>query len=97
MLITTAHFPTQHGSKYLQQLCKHFSHKAEVTFDESSGTVALQPGPAVLSADAEGLTVRVQAEEAKGLIQARYVIDSHLVNFAFREGFTGLDWRLTEG
>lgn len=92
MLITTARYPTEHGSKYLQQLCKHFSHKTDVTFDETTGTVALQPGPATLTADAEGLSVRIVAEDAKSLIQARYVIDSHLVNFAFREGFTGLDW-----
>jgi hypothetical protein len=47
-----------------------------------------------MTADPEGLTLRVTAEDAKALIQARYVIDSHLVNFAYREGFTGLDWQL---
>lgn len=94
MLISTARYPTAHGSKYLQQLCKHFAHKVEVSFDAAQGRAALASGPADLTADDEGLTVRVQAEDAKALIQARFVIDSHLVNFAFREGFTGLNWHL---
>ncbi|AZB56982.1 DUF2218 domain-containing protein [Cereibacter sphaeroides] len=91
-MISTACLETANASKYLQQLCKHFAHKVEVRFDETEGHCALPPGPALLRADADGLTVQVEAEDAKGLIQARFVIDSHLVTFAFREGFTGLDW-----
>lgn len=95
MLVTTAHYPTAHGSKYLQQLCKHFAHKVAVSHDASSGRVALPSAPAELSADPAGLTVRICAEDAKAMIHARYVIDSHLVTFAHREGFTGLSWLLT--
>jgi hypothetical protein len=94
MLITTAHYPTEHGSKYLQQLCKHFAHKVEVTYDETSGHVALPNGTAILNADAGGLTVRIEAEDAKSIIHGRFVIDSHLVTFAHREGFLGLSWTL---
>ena len=95
MLISTAQYATAHGSKYLQQLCKHFAHKAEVTFDDTSGRVVLQPGLATMTADDTGLTIQIEAEDAKNLIQARFVIDSHLVTFAHREGFAGLDWKLT--
>lgn len=96
MFIATAHYPTEHASKYIAQLCKHFAHKAEVSWDETTGHAALPPGPATLTASPEALDVRVEAEDAKGLIHARFVIDSHLVNFAFREGFTGLDWQIQE-
>jgi hypothetical protein len=96
MMITTARYTTAHASKYLQQLCKHFAHKVEVSFDETTGRAALPPGPAELTADAEGLTVRITAEDAKSMIHARFVIDSHLVTFAHREGFTGLNWSATE-
>lgn len=92
MLETIAYYPTQNASKYLQQLCKHLGHKIEVSFSETAGHCALIAGPAELTADAEGLTVRLTAEDANGLIQSRYVIDSHLVTFAFREGFSGLSW-----
>ncbi|WP_438670576.1 DUF2218 domain-containing protein [Pseudogemmobacter sonorensis] len=52
---SSARFPTSHGSKYIQQLCKHFAHKVEVSFDEHRGRAALPMGPAELVADAEGL------------------------------------------
>lgn len=94
MIFSTAHYPTDHGSRYLQQLCKHFAHKTDVSYDETKGTVALSSGPAELLADAAVLTVRVSAEDIKGIIQARFVIDSHLVTFAHRENFTGLTWAI---
>lgn len=94
MLVTTARYPTENASKYLQQLCKHFAHKAEVTFDETTGRAALPPGLAELTADSTGLTIRIESADAKDLIQTRYVIDSHLVTFAHREGFTGLSWQI---
>lgn len=94
MIVSTARYPTEHAAKYLQQLCKHFGHKVEVEYDDSHGRAALPPGPAELAADAEGLTVRVTAEDLKGIIHARFVIDSHLVTFAHREGFAGLAWSL---
>jgi hypothetical protein len=92
MIVSTGRFPTLHASKYLQQLCRHFAHKVEVRFDEAGGEVPLATGPATLSADAAELVVHVTAEDAKGLIDARYVIDKHLVTFAFREEFSGFAW-----
>lgn len=98
MFVTTAHYSTPNGSKYLQQLCKHFAHKVEVSFDEHRGDCALPSGPAKLQADGAGLTVTIRADSAKDMIHSRFVIDSHLVTFAHREGFTGLTWEMvTEG
>lgn len=94
MIVTTARYPTQHASKYLQQLCKHFAHKVEVSFDDHQGQAALPPGPATLTADAEALTIRIAAEDAKSMIHARFIVDSHLVTFAHRENFTGLAWQV---
>lgn len=53
----TATVPTTHGSRYLQQLCKHWSHKFETSFDADKGEIAFPMGPIHLSADAELLTV----------------------------------------
>ena len=36
-----AEVPTESGSRYLQQLCKHWSHRFEVAFDAAQGTVRL--------------------------------------------------------
>lgn len=92
MMTSTGRFATPHASKYLQQLCKHFAHKVEVAFDETHGTVALGAGPAEIWADAEGLTAKVSGEDARAILEARYVIDKHLVPFAFRESFCGMAW-----
>jgi hypothetical protein len=36
---STAQVPTASGSRYLQQLCKHWQHNLEVTFTPKAGTV----------------------------------------------------------
>jgi hypothetical protein len=91
-MISIAFFPTQNAAKYMQQLCKHFAHKVEATCDDTRGDVALKDGPCVLTAEPDGLRVQVTAAAAKEIIEARFVIDIHLVTFAHRENFTGLTW-----
>lgn len=92
MLSSQSRFETSNGSKYLQQLCKHFAHKVAVEFDDKSGHADLPPGRATLAADAEGLSVVVTAKDKKGLGVARYIVEDHLKRFAFREDFSALDW-----
>ena len=92
MYTQTGHFPTSHASKYLQQLCKHFAHKVEVTFDTERGEVAFPFGRAELRATDDALHATVCAQEAEVLVRARAVIDSHLKTFAFREVFTEMTW-----
>ncbi len=94
MFVTTARFATPHGSKYLQQLCKHFAHKVEVSFDDSAGRAKLPTGQVDLAADPEGLSVTLRAEGIREMIEARYVVDKHLATFAHREGFTGFQWQM---
>lgn len=85
-------FATEHASRYLQQLCKHFAHKIEVQFDETSGMAQFPFALARLTATAKGLSVVLTAETKEGLEQGRGVLDSHLKTFAFREGFTTMNW-----
>ena len=88
----TGTFPTPNGSKYLQQLCKHFAHKIEVQHDETSGTVHLPFAVAQLVADDSGLSVRFELAHLQDVERAQSVIDKHLARFAFREDFTNMDW-----
>ncbi|MFD2175803.1 DUF2218 domain-containing protein [Rhodobacter lacus] len=94
MLVTTARFATPYAGKYIAQLCKHFAHKVRAEWDELQGRAELPSGPVLLRAEPEALVVRITAPDAKAMIQSRFVVDSHLVTFAFREGFTGLSWQL---
>ena len=92
MNVTIGRFATPNGSKFLQQLCKHFGHKREVSFTETEGTCAFDFGTAYMTADAEGLTVRFEYEVPEMLERAHMVIDKHLARFAFREGFEAMHW-----
>ncbi len=92
-LMETGWFATPNASKYLQQLCKHFAHKIDVSFDDTHGEAALPPGPAVLDATEQGLTVQISASDEEGLRHARLIIDDHLKRFAHRENFEAMSWQ----
>jgi hypothetical protein len=92
MLELTGRYETPNARKYLQQLCKHFGHKIKVTHTEQDGTCHFVMGDAHLHADDSGLSVRFELTSPDQLNPARGVIDSHLKTFAFREGFTQMDW-----
>jgi hypothetical protein len=92
MHVITGTFATPNGSKYLQQLCKHFGHKIEVEFTETDGTCAFDMGKAIMHADASGLSVRFELDGPEHVDRAHHVIDKHLERFAFREDFTGMIW-----
>ncbi|MES0826885.1 aldolase/citrate lyase family protein [Ruegeria sp. SCP11] len=83
---------TAAASKYLQQLCKHWSHKAEVSFDPTQGSVSFPGGNRVaLTADDNSLTVTATTGPRGNLAKWQEVIETHLVRFAFRENFQ-INW-----
>ncbi len=90
----TARVPTASASRYLQQLCKHWSHKLEVAFDPAHGTIRFPSGAsATLDAGAEALAVRVDAPDVETLTRMKGVVAEHLDRFAFREAPLPFDWR----
>lgn len=92
MLTKTATYETEHGKKYLQQLCKHFAHKIDVEYTDTHGECALPPGPAIMDADDKSIRINITAETEDGLKLAQHIIDSHIIKFAFREELESLDW-----
>jgi hypothetical protein len=80
----SARLSTSHGSRYLQQLCKHWSHKFPVTFTPENGRIELPMGVCILDADAEGLGLLVDTA-ADTLKRMEDVVADHLKRFAFRE------------
>lgn len=83
---------TQHASRYLQQLCKHWAHKFETEFTPTEGRIALSPANVRLAADDTGLSIEVIAPEGADLNQLRDVVQSHIERFAFRETLS-FDWQ----
>ena len=54
---STARVPTAKASRYLQQLCKHWSHKLDVELSENEGIVRFPSAVATMRADSDALTV----------------------------------------
>ena len=82
---------TANGSKYLQQLCKHWSHKLEVEFDAEHGRVAFPTSAVTFAATPETLTLTLSGPDAATLDRMEGVVAEHLKRFAFREELA-VDW-----
>ena len=86
MPVCTANVETSHASRYLQQLCKHWSHKFAVDFDASRGVIPFNPETSLdLAADDKVLRITLHVAEAGNLERMQTVVDDHLKRFAFRE------------
>jgi hypothetical protein len=107
MTITTASahalVPTANAGKYLQQLCKHWSHNLQVEFTPENGTVIFPrdargadwPGDAVVTFNVaeDGLDVRIDASSDGQLEGLKGAVARHLERFAFREAPLGFEWK----
>ena len=92
MPTSRADVPTEHASRYLQQLCKHWAHKFPVEFDPHHGAIQLSLGRTVMDADEKALHVAVAADDAATLKRLEAVVTDHIKRFAFREELT-FDWQ----
>lgn len=85
MSFSQALVPTEHASRYLQQLCKHWSHKFDVEFTAQNGRIAFDEDQIVtLTADESALHLTVTAPQAN-LPRMEQVVADHITRFAFRE------------
>jgi len=75
---------TDRPSPYLLQLCKHFRHKLDVTFDEGAGTIPFAFGRCELRAREGVLELEAIAATPAELERVENVIASHLVRFGRR-------------
>ena len=86
---------TANASRYLMQLCKHWAHRAPVTFTPTEAHVPLNAGSVCLmGADDDGLDVRIDARDASEASWLGGVVIEHLQRFAFRENLAQPVWRL---
>jgi hypothetical protein len=98
-----ARVPTTSASRYLQQLCKHWSHDLDVAFTPEQGTIRFPaagrggtfPGDALvtLEAEPETLVVRIESSVPEQGEAMKDVVARHLDRFAFREAPLPFEWR----
>ena len=96
LMQSTATWRTEHGPKYLVQLCKHFAHKIEVSYSETHGECRFSCGIVLLYADEVSLRIEAHSPDLAQLRETELVIESHLVRFAFRENLETLEWRRSD-
>ena len=97
-----AKVPTANGSRYLQQLCKHWAHNRAVEFDAHEGRVTFPkdargadwPGDALVTmTNREGaLECRIDASAPGQLVGLKGAVARHLDRFAFREAPLTVEW-----
>ena len=92
MPVSKAHLATANAEKYLQQLCKHWSHRFSVEVMPGKGTIDFGGETLDLAADADGLALVLRsAGDSAAHADLERVVAEHLQRFAFRETFA-LDW-----
>ena len=92
MAVARGRARTASGSKYLQQLCKHWSHKFEVEFSESRGQVRFPAAVATMEASTDALLVTIETNDEASVEQLKATVIRHLDRFAFREAPLPFEW-----
>ncbi|MBU6397931.1 MAG: DUF2218 domain-containing protein [Rhodospirillales bacterium] len=83
----TAIIPTASARRYLGQFVNHFAHKLPALRepDNTQGEVSFTTGLCTMDADAQKLSIILNAEDEAALIRLKDIVDRHLLRFAFRE------------
>jgi uncharacterized protein len=92
MPIAKASVPTASANKYLQQLCKHWSHRLEVDLSERKGVVRFPAAVVTLESGEGALEVEIEGEASEEVERMKGVVANHLDRFAFREAPLKFDW-----
>ena len=85
MPIVSAKVPTVNAAKYIQQLCKHWSHRLEVELSDEKGVVRFPGAVVAFEARPDDLLVTIDTQDTETVERMKGVVASHLDRFAFRE------------
>ena len=92
MAIARGRAKTTSGSKYLQRLCKHWSHRFEVEFSENRGQVRFPSAVATMEASADALLITIETDDMESVERLKEIVANHLDRFAFREAPLPFEW-----
>tara|TARA_Y100001956_G_C4126958_1_gene190687 strand:+ start:1223 stop:1504 length:282 start_codon:yes stop_codon:yes gene_type:complete len=90
-MIQTTTIQSEHASKYLTVLCRHFSRKVEAKWDDLNGHVNFPMGEATMRVEEDNLLIQCKAEDEHKLKGVIAIIESHVHLFSRRETIT-LQW-----
>jgi uncharacterized protein len=85
ILTSRADIATERPAPYMRQLCRHFGHKADSSFDDRSGYIQFEFGRCDLQAADHELQMTVSADDVQSRQRMQNVIGSHLERFGKRD------------
>jgi hypothetical protein len=90
---SNARVVTANASRYLQQVCKHWSHKFAVEFTPDRGRVPFATDRSCeFEAQPQALVLHLEAPDEESLTRMQGVVVDHVKRFAFREDFGEVTW-----
>ncbi len=93
MMKSEARIATASASRYLQQVCKHWSHKFKVDFTPEAGEIVFADGRVcTMTASPTELVCIAAAPSPEALDRLQGVIVEHVKRFAFRENLDNVVW-----
>ncbi|HCJ27991.1 MAG TPA: DUF2218 domain-containing protein [Pseudomonas sp.] len=88
MLSSTVQIETTNPSRLIRRLCKHWSHKFDVSFDDQQGHIAFGGASCLLTAGEGNLTAKIQTEDEAQLEKMETVVADHLQRMSTDETFS---------
>jgi hypothetical protein len=101
MLTTEAHVETESATRYLAQICRHFSNlrrhesryeaqappdmHVHVEWSDTRGTITFAWGRCILEATPNALTLSVEAADEDNLQRVQDLVGEHLERFGSRD------------
>lgn len=82
MPASRAEVATEHASRYVTRLCKHFAHKVPAQCADGQGKVDFPFGQCLMRATADRLSLHCEAPDDDALGRVRDVVGSHLERMA---------------
>lgn len=77
--------PTERAERYGRQLCEHFAHKIEASWDAARGVAHFEPaGTGHLQATDDALVLEAVADTEEGLQRVQAVLADHVERFGRR-------------
>jgi hypothetical protein len=85
MNLSRAEVPTANAVSYLRQLCRHWSHKFPVEFDDTHGKIQLPAAVVQLMSSPAALWVYLEVAAAEDQERMEEVVAEHLQRCGCRE------------
>lgn len=84
---------TQNGGRYLKRLCKHWSHKFDVSYTDEEGRVPFGDDRfCTFKASPESLAIEIEAPDQEAIARLEQVVTDHLIRMADRDQLSELSW-----